>query len=289
MLEEVIEYLNLKPGQCILDATCGGGGHTEEIAKRILPGGKLIAVDKDLEAIERVKGKLKEYKDNIVFVNSDFKEISKILKEADEAFLDGAVFDLGFSSFQLEDSGRGLSFLKDGFLDMRFDKNIQITAFNVINEASREELADIIYKYGEERYSRLIANAIYDCRKNKKISTTLELVDIIESSVGRKYRNQRIHSACRTFQALRIFVNDELGSLEEALNSVISKLKVGGRLCFISFHSLEDRIVKEHFKKYKMTGEIKILTKKIITPSREEVRENSRARSAKLRVAEKIL
>jgi len=287
LLKEVVEYLDPAPGDIIFDATSGGGGHAAEILKRIMPGGRLIALDRDPEAVERNRRRLSEYRDGVTFINDDFRNVDGIFKKAGVMDIDGAVFDLGMSSFQIDDGRRGFSFLKEGPLDMRFDPAGGITACDVVNRAGREELADIIRQYGEERHAGLVAGAIIAARKKKSIETTGDLVKIIVETVGGRYRRQRIHPACRTFQALRIFVNDELGAVEEAVRKTIAHLRRGARICVISFHSLEDRIVKNVFRDEAKSGEVTIVTKKPVIPERGEVRDNPRARSAKLRVAER--
>ena len=288
LLRETIQGLNLKSGDVILDATLGGGGHAEESLDTIRPGGRLVGVDRDPEAIERVRERLRDHKDTVTYVNEDFRNIGSILDSLGVGAIDGAIFDLGMSSFQVDDQRRGFSFLKDGPLDMRFDPSGGLSAEDVVNETGREELADIIKEFGEERHARLVAGAIFSARKQKRIRTTAELVDIIVKAIGRKYRRQRLHSAARTFQAIRIYVNDELGALEEAIEKTVSCLNLNGRICVISFHSLEDRIVKNIFKEMKRSGKLEILTKKPVRPERDEIRDNPRARSAKLRIAEKI-
>jgi 16S rRNA (cytosine1402-N4)-methyltransferase len=271
----------------VLDATVGGGGHADEILKRIIPGGKLIAVDKDPAAVERTKKLFEGLGEFITFINKDFRDIDGIMGSLGISEIDGALFDLGMSSFQVDEEGRGFSFLKDGPLDMRFDPRWGYSAKDVVNGASREELAGIIKSCGEERHARLVARAICDARRKKRIETTAELADIIRKAVGGKYRGQKLHPAARTFQALRIYVNDELGALQDALGGTIKHLRPGGRVCVISFHSLEDRIVKNFFRDAAKRGELDIITKKVIRPAREEIRANPRARSAKLRAAEK--
>ena len=287
-MKEVVEYLGPGSGDIILDATLGGGGHAIEILNRIIPGGRLIAVDRDPEAIERSRTSLKSFKDNVVYVNDDFRNIDRILASAGAESIDGAVFDLGMSSFQIDDSGRGFSFLKDGPLDMRLDRRKNLSAGDVVNKFGKEELADIIRKYGEERHARLVAGAIADARKKKRIETTGALADIVLKTVGRKYRSQRIHAAARTFQAIRIYVNDELSAIEEGTDKAFHFLRPGSKICVISFHSLEDRIVKNKFREMSRSGEAEILTKKPVCPSSKEIRMNPRSRSAKLRVAKKV-
>jgi len=289
LLEEVIGYLSPKQGDTVIDATLGGGGHSSEILKRILPDGKIIAVDRDKEAIERNAIKFREYKENIILVNEDFRDIDRIMEISGEKMVNGVIFDLGMSSFQVDDEERGFSFMKDGPLDMRYNPDKGLSAADVVNDFGKEEIEDIIRKYGEERHAKHLANVICSERRKNRIRTTKDLSDIIFKAVGRKYKRQRINPACRTFQGLRIFVNDELGAEEEALKGASRYLAPGGRMCVISFHSLEDRIAKNVFKDMAGRAEVSIITKKPVTPSRKETLENPRARSAKLRVVEKII
>lgn len=287
LLEEVIGYLAPKSGDIMLDATLGGGGHAIEILKRIIPGGRLVGIDKDSEAIARARQRLDGFKDAVTFINDDFRNVEKIFKRAKIEDLDGAIFDLGLSSFQLDDCRRGFSFSKNGPLDMRFDTEARLSAGDVVNKFGKDKIRDIIKEYGEERYARLIVEEIMGARKKKQIRTTDELKNIILKAVGRKYYRQKIHPACRTFQALRIYVNDELTAVEEALGRTISFLQGGARICVISFHSLEDRVVKHVFRKMEKAGVLAIIIKKPLSPTTEEVLANPRSRSAKLRVAEK--
>jgi len=289
LLKEIIEYLNPGDGDVVFDATVGGGGHAEEILKRIVPGGKLIASDRDPEAIERARQRLGAFNEVATFVNEDFRNVEEILGRAGVDGIDGAVFDLGISSFQIDEGRKGFSFLREGPLDMRFDPRQALSAKDVVNKFGAEELSDIISKYGEERYAKLLARAICSARKQKKIGTTTELVDIIKKAVGRKYARQRIHPAARTFQAIRIYVNDEINALEKTIKKTITYLRPEGRICVISFHSLEDRIVKNVFRDLARSGEVKLITKRPISPTWEEVKDNPRSRSAKLRVAEKLI
>jgi 16S rRNA (cytosine1402-N4)-methyltransferase len=287
LLGEIIEHLDLKAGDVVLDATLGGGGHAESILDKILPGGKLIGLDRDPEALERVQNELRDHKNTITYINEDFRNTGEIFRSLGIKSIDGAIFDLGMSSFQVDDEKRGFSFLKDGPLDMRFDRRKGLSAASVVNKFGREELAEIIKEYGEERHARLVAGAICSARKEKGIQTTGELRDIIAGVIGRKYARQRLHPAARTFQAIRIYVNDELGALKEAISATVPYLGPKARICIISFHSLEDRIVKNAFRDMKKAGVLNILTKKPIRPEEGEVRDNPRSRSAKLRVAEK--
>lgn len=284
LLNEVMDYLDPKPGEVMLDATLGGGGHAEAILKKISPGGRLIAIDRDPEAVERVKERLSVFQESVIYSNDDFRNISSIIRDNNIENIDGAVFDFGVSSFQIDEADRGFSFMKDGPLDMRFDPSAGHSAKEVVNSLNAEELADIIYNFGEERHSRRIASAIKIARKKQLIETTGQLVEIIRGAVGSKYHRQKIHPAARTFQALRIFVNDELASISEALTAITQHMNDGGRLCVISFHSLEDRIVKNMFREMARAKQADLLVKKPIVPRAEEVRENPRARSAKLRI-----
>lgn len=291
LLKEAIEYLNPEKGDIILDATFGGGGHAGEILKKIGASGKLIGMDQDKGALERFKSEIRSTKSetNLVLINENFRNLDKVVGEK----IDGALFDLGFSSDQLDESGRGFSFQKDEPLLMTLKSELgpnDLTAREIINQWREEEIADVLYKYGEERYSRRIAGAIVERRRKRAMETTFELVDIIRSSVPTAYRNsRRINCATRTFQALRIAVNDELNALKEGLEKAWNALNEGSRLVVISFHSLEDRIVKNFFRDKAKAGEGKILTKKPVVPAEEEIKSNPRSRSAKMRAIEKIL
>jgi len=286
----------------VLDATFGGGGHSKEILKRF-PKAKIIALDQDKTA-------WRDNDDRISFHNVNFRDLDKVQPTPnpfqrkgkvlpfgkDLGWADGVMFDLGLSSDQLENSGRGFSFMKDEPLLMTMKENPRsedLTAMDVVNEWGEKNLADIIYGYGEERFSRRIAKAIVDARQKKKIITTFDLVKIIEESVPAGYRKgklpKKIHCATKTFQAIRIAVNDELNALKEGLEKGFSVLKSGGRMSVISFHSLEDRIVKNFYREKKDKKEAELINKKPILASREEVKENPRSRSAKLRVLEKII
>ena len=313
MLAEALEYLNPKSGNIIVDCTLGGGGYTLEIAKRVGKAGKVIAIDADEMAIENAKLKAglvgrqvkSEKLDNIILVNENFKNLQKIVDQVGVEKVDGIVFDLGLSSAQLEDRSRGFSFNLDAPLDMKFGiKNYELritTTEEIINKFKQKELEKIIREYGEERYAGRIANAIV---KNRPVRTTKELADTIMNAVPASYRRGRIHPATRTFQALRIATNDELSALQEALAQTVKILEDKGRLVIISYHSLEDRIVKNFFKQEARRcicppevlqcvcghqPQLKILTKKVITATDAEIKNNPRARSAKLRAAEKIL
>lgn len=286
LLDEVIHLLEPEPGDIILDGTLGGGGHAEAILEKIGEKGKLIAIDRDPEAIERNRARLGAYP-NVTYVNGDFRNVDGILKENNITALDGALFDLGMSSFQVDDADRGFSFQKDGPLDMRFDSSRGVPAVEVVNSFGKEELSDIVREYGEERHAGLVAAAICAARKKEYIRTTGELTRIVGGALSRRYRRQKLHPAARTFQALRIYVNDELGAVEDVLGKTVPLMRAGARICVISFHSLEDRIVKVNFREMARLGSLELVTKKPLRPLEEEVRTNPRARSAKLRVAQR--
>lgn len=290
LLKEVIEGLELKPGMTVLDGTLGGGGHAKKICEAIGQTGLLIGTDADKAAVERVEKILGTNECRHQLFVANFKDLSSVLRNVEISGLDAAMFDLGLSSFQLEDSGRGFSFQKDEPLLMTFEDvpgENKLTAREIVNNWDEENIADIIYGYGGERYSRRIAGAIVAARIKKPIETTGELVKIIESAVPAQYRKRKIHFATKTFQALRITVNDELGSLRKGLQEVFARLNQGGRMAVISFHELEDRIVKNFFREMKNAGEANVLTKKPLVSGEEELSENPRARSAKLRIVEK--
>lgn len=280
LLNETIDGLNLQDGSIVLDATFGGGGHSKEILRRY-PNVKIIALDQDESVFENFKDT------RIIFVNENFRNLDKTL---DGQKINGVIFDLGLSSDQLENSGRGFSFMRKEPLLMTMKENPlpeDLTAMDIVNTWDEKSLADIIYGYGEEKFGRRIARGIVEERAQHKIETTEDLVKIIENSVPGFYRRGRLHCATKTFQALRIAVNDELGALETGLEKGFENLKRGGRIAVISFHSLEDRVVKRFFKAKKEVGEAILINKKPIIPKKEEIKDNSRSRSAKLRILEK--
>ena len=281
LLAETVEFLKVRPGGIYLDATLGGGGHTRKILETENDC-KVIALDRDLKAIEIAKENLKEYKDRVSFFNLNFRKLDEALGETK---IDGALFDLGVSSFQLDDAGRGFSFREAAPLDMRMGADAKYNAGELVNELPQEDLEKLIRTFGEENFAGRIARVIVETRKVKRIETTVELSEAIWQAVPSFYRHGKIHPSTRTFQAIRIAVNDELGSLKEGLVKASSSLVKGGRLCVISFHSMEDRIVKEFVKGDKT---LEPVTKKPLVPSDSETEENRRSRSAKLRVAEKI-
>lgn len=300
LLKETIEYLNIKPEGIYVDGTLGGGGHSEEILKRLTTG-KLIAIDRDLDAIKASKERLKNYK-NVEYINDNFKNIKGILKSLDIDKVDGILLDLGVSSYQLEEVERGFSYMKNAPLDMRMDKSSPLSAYDVVNRYSQQELERVIREYGEEKWASRIAKFIAKEREKGEIKTTFQLVEIIKNAIPASARREGPHPAKRTFQAIRIEVNQELKGLDKAIEDMVEVLRGKGRIAIITFHSLEDRIVKNTFKKLEnpctcphnmpcTCGKkpvVRIITKKPVLPSKEEIETNSRSRSAKLRVAEKL-
>lgn len=280
---EVLEALNLKDAGTYVDATVGLGGHAELILQKAKVGA-LIGIDRDEAAIESARERLKDFS-NIYFAKESFSNIEAAVKSLGYEAVDGILLDIGVSTMQLKSEGRGFSFMKDEPLDMRMDKNQELSAKEVVNSYREKDLANLIFEFGEERFSRRIAKAIVNERRKKRIETCTELASIIENSL--KGRG-RIHPATKTFQALRIEVNKELDELSAGISSGADMLNTGGRICVLSYHSLEDRIVKNAFKKLASEGIFHIITKKPLVPSRQEIRSNPPSRSAKLRVAERI-
>ena len=302
MLNEVIDALNIKPDGIYVDATLGYAGMSKEILKRLNKNGLLIGIDQDSEARAYSDNLLKEISDNYKIVASNFKDLSSILVDLNIKGIDGIIFDLGFSSPQIDEDERGFSFMKDAPLDMRMNRENKLTAKEIVNNYSEEELTKYFYKYGEEKLSSVIVKKIVSVRKEKKINTTFELVEVIKMATGANYFYKN-HPERKIFQALRIMVNDELNVLESVLPDAIEALNKGGRIAVITFHSLEDRIVKNIFREYSEVNEIfkglpnipeeyqaklKIVNKKPIVASEEELKINSRSHSAKLRIGEKI-
>ena len=302
LLNEALEGLNIEPSGIYADGTLGGGGHSKAILERLSNDGKLVAIDRDDFALEFAKGILGEG-ENIYFVKNNFSNIQAILDDLSIDKINGMILDLGVSSFQLDDADRGFSYMQDAPLDMRMDKKQRTTAFHIINEYSEEKLKEIIYKFGEEKWAKRIVEFIIEKRRNGPIKTTFELVDIIKAAIPKKARMDGPHPAKRTFQAIRIEVNGELDMLEQAVNDIVDRLAPNGRIAIITFHSLEDRIVKEAFKNLEnpctcprefpicvcgKKPQVKIITKKPIIPSSGELEDNPRSRSAKLRIAQKI-
>ena len=276
LLEEAIEYLNVDPAGVYVDCTFGEGGHSQAILQRLTTG-RLIALDRDLTAIEAGRERLAEYRDKLTLIHADFSTVANFVTEP----VQGILADVGVSRRHLEDPERGFSFMSEGPLDMAMDQGQRLTAETIVNHYGERQLADLIYQFGEERRSRRIARAIV---RGRPIRTTTHLAEIAEKAVPRTPRG-RIHPATRTFQAIRIAVNDELGELEELLKTAPSLLSPGGRMVAISFHSLEDRLVKQSFRSWKQEGVFDVLTRRIVRPSSGEISKNPASRSAKLRAS----
>ncbi|WP_440111086.1 16S rRNA (cytosine(1402)-N(4))-methyltransferase RsmH [Paenibacillus sp. QZ-Y1] len=307
--EEATEGLNIKQDGIYVDCTLGGGGHSSVIASKLGPGGRLIALDQDDWALDNAREKLASYGERITLVKTNFRDLEQVLKELDVPMkdgvpqVDGILYDLGVSSPQFDEGERGFSYNHDAPLDMRMDQDAFLTAKEIVNEWPEEEIARILYRYGEEKFSRRIARVIVEKRKQSSIETTAELVELIKEGIPAAARRTGGHPAKRSFQALRIAVNDELGAFEEGLHQAVRCLAPGGRVSVITFHSLEDRICKQIFSSYleKCTcppdfplcvcggkGLMRLVNRKPLIPTEMELAENSRARSAKLRVAEKL-
>lgn len=301
LLNEAVDGLNLKTDGIYVDCTLGYAGHSSIILKRIKRG-YLFAIDQDKDAIQYSRKKLAEIGDNFTIIDSNFSNLKQELRKRNVAFVDGFLFDLGVSSVQLDDASRGFSYHKDARLDMRMNQDSDFSAYDVVNDYSEGELSRIFFEYGEEKYSKSIAKKIVKYRQKKKIETTLELVEIISSALPMKVKREK-HPARKVFQAIRIEVNHELDILENSLRDALELLNVGGRIAVITFHSLEDRIVKNLFKEYtKIDDKVKglpdipdsylpnfeLVNKKAITPSKEELENNYRSRSAKLRIIQRI-
>ena len=303
LLQECIDALNIRPDGIYLDGTLGGAGHSSQIVRRLTEGGRLIGVDRDRTALAAAKERLAPYADRVTLVHSNFAEIDAILASLGIPAVDGMLFDLGVSSPQLDDASRGFSYMADAPLDMRMDKDDALTAGAVVNTWPQGELRRILYDYGEERYAPQIAAAICRAREKAPVETTLELVDIIRSAMPAQALREKQHPAKRSFQAIRIAVNDELGAVSRMMQAAVGRLNPGGRLAVITFHSLEDRIVKSEMQQAArgctcppefpvcVCGKkplVKLVTRKPIVSGPAELEENPRARSAKLRVAEKL-
>jgi len=303
MTEEVINYLVTRMDGLYVDATLGLGGHTKSILNHTNYQSRIIGLDVDEEAIAIAGDNLSKYKSNVVFRNSNFSELDRVLLDLEIGEVDGIVADLGMSSFQLDLSGRGFSFIRDEQLDMRMDARLRFTAFDLINEMSVDEISKVLKVYGEERWSRRIAKRIVQTREDKPISTSAELANLVYEAIPKKFHPAKIHPATKTFQAFRIAVNHELDNIEEFIGKAVPLLKTGGRLVIISFHSLEDRIVKNLFQHLSSPcicppdmpqcgcgkrSELKIVTRSPLVASEAEVLSNPRSRSAKMRVGEKL-
>lgn len=302
LLNECIEGLNIKPDGTYVDCTLGGAGHSSHILKNLSKDGVLIGIDQDRDALKAAKERLKDY-DNVKYVHSNFYNIDNILSDLDIEKVDGILMDLGVSSYQLDEASRGFSYMQDAPLDMRMNRDNDFSAYDVVNNYSEEQLYKIIKDYGEERFAKRIANFIVNAREIKPIQSTLELVDIIKKAIPAKARREGPHPAKRTFQAIRIEVNSELKILNKTIEDGVKRLNKGGRMVIITFHSLEDRIVKLKYRELEnpctcpkefpmcMCGKkptVKVLTRKGLAPSKEEIEENPRSRSAKVRILEKI-
>ncbi|HGO3310163.1 TPA: 16S rRNA (cytosine(1402)-N(4))-methyltransferase RsmH [Staphylococcus aureus] len=301
MLNETIDYLNVKENGVYIDCTLGGAGHALYLLNQLNDDGRLIAIDQDQTAIDNAKEVLKDHLHKVIFVHSNFRELTQILKDLNIEKVDGIYYDLGVSSPQLDIPERGFSYHHDATLDMRMDQTQELTAYEIVNNWSFEALVKIFYRYGEEKFSKQIARRIEAHREQQPITTTLELVDIIKEGIPAKARRKGGHPAKRVFQALRIAVNDELSAFEDSIEQAIELVKVDGRISVITFHSLEDRLCKQVFQEYEKgpevprglpvipeayTPKLKRVNRKPITATEEDLDDNNRARSAKLRVAE---
>lgn len=303
LLEECIQGLKILPSGVYIDGTLGRGGHSEEIAKRLGPKGRLICIDRDRQALEAGQVRLAPWGDRVTFLHGNFGDLAALLDEAGVEQADGMLFDLGVSSPQLDDPERGFSYMHDAPLDMRMDREDTLTAWTVVNQWPRQELRRILSQYGEERHAAAIAGAIERARERAPIETTGQLVEIIRSAMPAAALREKQHPAKRSFQGIRIAVNDELTAISHMLQGAIPRLRAGGRLAVISFHSLEDRIVKSELAAAAKgcdcppsfpvcvcgkTPQVRLVSRKPILPSQRELEENPRARSAKLRLAEKL-
>ena len=303
LLDECIQALNIRPDGTYLDGTLGRGGHSEEIARRLSEGGRLVCIDRDRQALDEAGRRLAPWSDRITFLHGNFADLAALMEQAGIGAVDGMLFDLGVSSPQLDDPERGFSYMHDAPLDMRMDRDDALTAWTVVNRWPREELRRILAQYGEERYAGPIAAAIDRARQTSPVETTGQLVEIIRGALPASALREKQHPAKRSFQGIRIAVNDELTAVSRMLQDAVPRLRPGGRLAVISFHSLEDRIVKSELAAAARgctcppdfpvcvcgkKPQIKLITRKPILPGTEELAVNPRARSAKLRVAEKI-
>ncbi|WP_252249981.1 16S rRNA (cytosine(1402)-N(4))-methyltransferase RsmH [Clostridium sp. ZBS13] len=302
LLNECLDALDIKDNGIYVDCTLGGAGHSSHILERLSNEGLLIGIDQDRDALKAAKERLKRF-ENVKYVHSNFYDIDNILQNLDIPKVDGILMDLGVSSYQLDEGARGFSYMKDAPLDMRMNRDNDFSAYQIVNEYSEDELYKIIRNYGEERFAKRISNCIVNRRSDKPIETTMELVDIIKAAIPAKARREGPHPAKRTFQAIRIEVNSELKILNQTIEDGVNRLKPGGRMAIITFHSLEDRIVKLKFRELNdpctcprefpmcICGKkpsVRLVSRKGIEPSKEEVEENPRSRSAKLRIIEKL-
>jgi len=285
--EEVGKYLSPQPNENFIDCTFGNGGHALAILEKIAPQGKLLGIEIDSELCQKFISRTSK-QDRLTLINDSYTNLPNIIQKRNFQPVNGILFDLGMSSWHLEESKKGFSFQKDEPLDMRYSRNNSLVALEIVNNFSESEIKKILEEYGQERFSERIAREIIRQRRIKPIRSTFQLVEIIRRAVPQWYRRQRIHFATRTFQAIRIVVNDELSNLEQSLSRALEALSENGRLGVISFHSLEDKIVKDFLKAKQKEGLLRILTKKPVTPQKEEIKINKRSRSAKLRAAVKI-
>lgn len=288
MYNEILGYLNLRAGKTILDCTVGTAGHAKKILEKITPNGKLIGIDRDADSLSFAEQNLKEFKGSYVLVKDDFRNLDLVLENLKIKKVDGILFDLGLSSFQLDNPNRGFSIKADGPLDMRMDRDSYISAYDLVNSLSEREISSILRNFGQERWHNRIAHLMIEQRTCHPIHTTRELSELVVKAVGYRSTAEKIHPATRTFQAFRIAVNRELEALDIALDKAIQFLNKDARICIISFHSLEDRIAKQKIRGFSKEYLIKVITKKPIRPTQEEIEDNLRARSARLRVAERI-
>lgn len=303
LYDESLRGLNLNPDGIYVDGTLGGGGHASGISERLGENGLLIGIDRDKDALKAAEKRLSQYPCRKKFVQANYSEIKSVLADLGIEKIDGALLDLGVSSFQLDNPERGFSYMQDAPLDMRMNQDDSFTAYDVVNDYTAKELRDVINKYGEERWASRIADFVVKARADKPLETTGELVEVIKAAIPAAARRDGPHPAKRTFQAIRIEVNDELGQLRKAIDEFIDVLKPGGRLCVITFHSLEDRIVKEIIARHVnpctcppnfpvcvcgLTGDVTKKSSKVIVPTDEEIENNPRSRSSKLRICEKI-
>jgi 16S rRNA (cytosine1402-N4)-methyltransferase len=288
LAKEVITYLQLKKGMIIVDCTVGVGGHAADILKQIGDSGYLIGIDRDEEALEEARKHISCISDRFRLIHSNYKDVDAILAELNIYKVDGALFDLGISSFQMDRAARGFSIKLDGPLDMRMDKNDNIKASDIVNGCSKSELMTIFRKYADEYFAARIADRIIKERRKQHIGSTARLAGIVTDALPYRYRFRRIHPATKVFMALRIAVNNEIESLTRGLSTIIPFLSNGSRICVISFHSIEDRVVKNKFREFAGSRQLKIITKKPVRPNIEEINNNPKSRSAKLRVAEKV-
>ncbi len=302
LLEQSVQNLNINKDGIYVDCTMGGGGHSEKIVSQLSAKGTLIGIDRDTEALAASKERLKHF-DNVIYVHSNFHNIKNVIASQGISEVDGIIADLGVSSYQLDNRDRGFSYMEDARLDMRMDATADFDAYKLVNTYSEAQLADVIFRYGEEKFSRKIARAIVQQREDKPIQTTLELVDIIKKVIPERFRQKGSHPAKRTFQAIRIEVNSELEPLGTAVEDMFDCLKQGGRLSIITFHSLEDRIVKTKYNELAQgctcppdfpvcvcgkTPRGRVITRKPILPTEDECEQNKRSKSAKLRIIEKL-